>query len=249
VIDLDCRYYRTFPVGDPKGHANERLQLDPARTVFLLVDVYGAGFDHDSAVSAAPEFYRSQAQRSRKTVVEHIAPAKRAAKAAGLPIVYLTNYLSPGLSEGTEWRNMSLRVHNIDVLETWREPNDILAFSKIIAPQEGEHVIRKQYYSGFHETHLDSLLRSFDARNLVVVGFDARICLATTVIDAMYRNYRVIVLRDCVGTAAEATGAELTAAERDRADAEAVRFIEVNVGYTSTSAQWIDACAAAERAK
>jgi ureidoacrylate peracid hydrolase len=188
-------------------------------------------------------------ERARTTVVERIAPAKRAAKAAGLPIVYLTNYLSPGLSEGTEWRNMSLRVHNIDVLETWREPNEILGFSQVIAPQPGEHLIKKQYYSGFHETHLESLLRSFDARNLVVVGFDSRICLATTVIDAMYRNYRVIVLRDGVGTAAEATGSGATEAERDRADEDAVRFIETNVGYSSTCAQWIAACATAEAAR
>jgi hypothetical protein len=140
-------------------------------------------------------------------------------------------------------------VFNVDVLEAWREPNDILAFSKVIAPLEGEPIIRKQFYSGFHETHLESLLRSLDTRNLVVVGFDSRICLATTVIDAMYRNYRVIVLRDCIGTAAEATGSDSANAERDRAGEDAIRFIETNVGYTSTSSQWIAACAAAETAK
>src|SRR5580692_11742972 len=115
MMELDCRYYRTYPVGDPKGHASERLQLDPARTVFLLVDVYGVGFDSDQAVADVPEFYRSQAQRARKTVVDHIAPAKRAAKTAGLQVVYLTNYLSPGLTRGSEWRNLSLRVHDVDV--------------------------------------------------------------------------------------------------------------------------------------
>jgi nicotinamidase-related amidase len=249
VIELDARYYRTYPVEAPKGHASERLILDPGRTVFLLIDVYGAGYDSDLASSAIPEFYRGQVERARKIVVDHIAPAKRAAKKVGLPIVYLTNYLSTGLSERSEWRNLSLRVHNIDVLDAWREPNEILAFSNIIAPAEGEHLVKKQLYSGFYETHLDSLLRSLDAYNLVVVGFDSRICLATTVIDAMYRNYRVIVLRDCVGTAAEATGSGSADVERERANAEAVRFIETNVGYTSTSQQWIAACAAAEAAR
>jgi hypothetical protein len=65
----------------------------------------------------------------------------------------------------------------------------------------------------------------------------------------MYRNYRVIVLRDCVGTAAEATGSASGDDERGRANAEAVRFIETNVGYTSTSEQWIAACGAAEAAR
>jgi nicotinamidase-related amidase len=246
VIELDARYYRTYPVDSPKGPASERLILDPGRTVFLLVDVYGAGYDSDPASNAIPEFYRGQVERARKIVVDHIAPAKRAAKKSGMPIVYLTNYLSTGLSERSEWRNLSLRVHNIDVLDAWREPNEILAFSNIIAPAEGDHLVKKQLYSGFYETHLDSLLRSLDAYNLVVVGFDSRICLATTVIDAMYRNYRVIVLRDCVGTAAEATGSASGDDERERANAEAVRFIETSVGYTSTSEQWIAACGAAE---
>jgi nicotinamidase-related amidase len=249
VIELDARYYRSYPTDSPKGPASERLILDPGRTVFLLVDVYGAGYDSDPASNAIPEFYREQVERARKTVVDHIAPAKRAAKKCGLPIVYLTNYLSTGLSERSEWRNLSLRVHNIDVLDAWREPNEILAFSNIIAPAEGDHLVKKQLYSGFYETHLDSLLRSLDAYNLVVVGFDSRICLATTVIDAMYRNYRVIVLRDCVGTAAEATGSASGDDEGERANAEAVRFIETNVGYTSTSEQWIAACGAAETAR
>jgi ureidoacrylate peracid hydrolase len=243
MIELESRYYRTYPVERPLGHATERLALDPRRTVFLIVDVYGVGFDPDHETAKIPEFYRGQVERARKVVVDHIVPAKVAAKKAGLPIVYLTNHLSPTLNEHSEWRNMSLRVHGIDVLESWREPNEILAFSQIIAPAEGEYLVRKQMYSGFFETQLDSLLRSLDAYNLVAVGFDSRICLGTTVIDAMYRNYRVIVLRDCAGTAAEATGSASAEAERDRANAEAIRFIETNVGYTSTSAQWIAACA------
>ena len=43
MIELDARYYRTYPVDSPKGPASERLILDPGRTVFLLVDVYGPG--------------------------------------------------------------------------------------------------------------------------------------------------------------------------------------------------------------
>src|SRR6516165_8283738 len=121
MIELESRYYRTFPVEKPLGHASERLSLDPSRTVFLLVDVYGVGFDPSYRGVEAPEFYRSQVERSREIVVEHIVPAKMAAKSARLPIVYLTNHLSPALNERSEWRNLSLRVHDIDVLEAWRE--------------------------------------------------------------------------------------------------------------------------------
>jgi ureidoacrylate peracid hydrolase len=245
MIELDSRYYRAYPVDDPQGHASEQLRLDRARTVFLLVDVYGVGFDPSQRSGELPEFYRSQVEGSREVVVDHIVPAKIAAKAACLPIVYLANHLSPTLNERSEWRNLSLRVHGIDVLTAWREPNEILAYSEIMAPGEGEYLVKKQLYSGFFETQLDSLLRSLNAYNLITVGFDSRICLAATVLDAMYRNYRVIVLRDCVGTAAEATGSATDMDARRRAEADAIRFIETNVGYTSTSQQWVEACTAA----
>ena len=237
TIRLKGRYYRSYPLDNPLGYAEEELALCLDETVFLLVDVYGKGFDEDRDLGNASEFYTRAVEANRDIVVDHIVPAKVAARRIGLPIVYLTNYLSPALNEHHEWRNLSLRMANIDVLEAWQEPNDILVFSKIIAPEEGDYVIKKQFYSGFFETHLDSLLRSLNARNLVTVGFDSRICLGTTVIDAMYRNYRVIVLRDCISTG------EYVETEKEQwANFIATRFIETGVGYTTTAEEWIRAC-------
>jgi nicotinamidase-related amidase len=243
-VHLPVRYYRTYPVESPLGYAEDTIELDPQRTVFLLIDVNGVGFDETGADVGpdVPAFYRDQAIASREIVVDHIAPAKEAAKRLGVPIVYLSNHLSPTLNEASEWRNLSLRVHNIDVLDSWREPNQILAYSDVIAPQAGEYLVKKQLYSGFFETQLDSLLRSLDAYTLITVGFDSRICLATTAIDAMYRNYRVVVLRDSIGTSPHSTGESAETGNGQFSAASAVRFIETNVGYTATSEQWIAAC-------
>lgn len=241
-IKLKGRYYRNYPPSNPLGHAKDELALRPDNTVFLLVDVYGKAFDEDRDLGDAPEFYKRSAEvveTNRNIVVNHIKPAKEAAKRLGLPIIYLTNYLSPALNEHHEWRNMSLRTVNVDVLEAWQEPNDILAFSEVIAPEEDDYLIKKQFYSGFFETHLHSLLCSLGTRNIVTVGFDSRICLGTTVVDAMYRSYRVIVLRDCVRTSEY-----VETKEEGWANWIAIRFIETNVGYTSTSADFIQACSA-----
>ena len=236
-IRLRGRYYRHYPPEKPLGHAEEDLLLELEDTAFLLVDVYGRGFDADTSGGDTPAFYRKWGELNRETVVHHIRPARDAARSAGLPIVYLTNYLAPSTNEHTEWRNMSIRTCGVDVLESWTEPNDVLAFSEVIAPQEGDYLVKKQMYSGFFETHLDSLLRSLGIRNLVVVGFDSRICLGTTVTDAMYRNYRVVVLRDACRTN------EYPETEAEGwANWMAVRFIESNVGYTATSSAFVDAC-------
>jgi nicotinamidase-related amidase len=238
-IVLPARYYRMFPQEQPLGYATEDLELDLNETAFLLVDVYGKGFDPDSDLGDAPSFYKKNVELNRDIVVNHIKPAKVAAKSIGVPVVYLCNYLAPSTTEHNEWRAMSMRTVGVDVLEAWQEPNEILVHSNIIAPEPGEPVIKKQHYSGFFETHLDSYLRELRIRNLVTVGFDSRICLGTTVIDAMYRNYRVIVLRDCIKTG------EYPETEKEGwANWMAVRFIECNVGYTATSAEFIRACEA-----
>jgi nicotinamidase-related amidase len=241
-ISIAGRYYRQHPPGQYLGHVEEALGLEVSRTVFLLVDVYGKGYDEDGVQGSAPEMYKTAVQRNRNIVVNHIRPAKDAAKALGIPIVYLTNYLAPSTYEETEWRNMSIRTCDVDVLQAWQEPNDILTHSDVIAPGPGEYLIKKQMYSGFFETHLDSLLRSLNAYNLVTVGFDLRICLGTTVTDAMYRGYRVVVLRDCT-----ATGEYPDTEDGQWANKLGIRFIESGVGYTATSEAFIRACSEATK--
>lgn len=239
ALRLNGRYYRHYPPAAPLGEAEERLELPIDETALLLVDVYGKGHDADFAPPPdLPDFYRPPAGDPRGRIVrELIAPARATARGIGLRRIFLTNYLSPGLTEGSEWRNMSMRTCGVDVLREWVPPTPILEHAEVIAPADDEPVIPKQLYSGFFETHLDSLLRAEGVRNLVVAGFDSRICLATTVTEAMYRNYRVVVLRDATHTneypETEAGG---------WANFLAIRFIESSVGYTTTTAEFIDAC-------
>lgn len=238
---LTGRYYRNYPVGAPLGHIEEVFELEVDRTVFLIIDVYGLGFGQEAMSAAVPELYRKWVRDNRNVVVDNIVPAKAAAKKLGLPVVYLTNYLSPALGGQSELRNISLRVDGIDLLEAWKEPNDVLSISDIIAPAEGDFLVKKQLYSGFFETHLDSLLRRLDARNLVAVGFESQVCLGTTVTDAMYRNYGVWVLRDAI-----ATSEWPETVEGRWANFMAVRFIETHVGLTCTTQQWVQACEACQ---
>jgi nicotinamidase-related amidase len=246
ALRLTGRYYRLYPAAAPQGYAEEELELRLDETVFLLVDVYGKAYEPDERPDPdLPSFYvPGPGDRNAKIVRELIVPARAKAREIGLRRVYLTNYLSPGLTERSEWRNMSIRTCGVDVLEAWQPPTPILEHASIIAPGPDEPLVRKQLYSGFFETHLDSLLRGYGARNLVVVGFDAAICLGTTVTEAMYRDYRVIVLRDAIRTK-EYPETE----EGGWANFMAVRFIESNVGYTATTDDFLAACDELQRGR
>lgn len=241
TLRLDGRYWRYYPPEAPLGHVEELIELPVDETVFLIIDVYGAHVEpgYEQAPDTPAFYQHKEDDPVSRTVRERIVPAKAAAKRAGLQVVYVTNYLSPGLSEGNEWRNMSIRTCGVDVLEEWRPPTPILEHAPIIAPEPDEPLVRKQMYSGFFETNLDSVLRGYGAKNLVVVGFDSRICLGTTVTDAMYRDYRVVVLRDATWTMEYPE-----TVEGGWANWMAIRFIESNVGYTVTTDAFIGACEA-----
>jgi nicotinamidase-related amidase len=237
-IRLSGRFYRTYPVGSPLGYAEEPLDLAIDRTVFLIVDVYGLGFGDEPPSPVVPPIVQKWIRENRDLVVNRIVPAKAAARRRGVPVVYLTNHLSETLTRDSELSKVSLRSDGVDLREVWKEPSDYLAHSTIIAPTDGDYLVRKQHYSGFFDTHLDSLLRSLNAYNLVTAGFESRVCLGNTVTDAMYRNYRVIAVRDAI-----ATGEEQETAKEGWANFLAVRFIETHVGYTCTTEAWLAACA------
>jgi nicotinamidase-related amidase len=262
-ISLPARFYRTFPIDNPLGHTIEQLALRVERTALLLIDVYGLGYDEGKETSAHHNsnelpFYLQQVGANRRIVVDHIVPTKSAAQAAGVPVIYLANRLSPSLTENSVWRNLSLRVHNVDVLEAWRGPDggdgksgisassigfsSTLEYSEIIRPGCGDYHIVKQMYSGFFETTLESLLTGLGVTNLIMVGFDSNICLAMTAVEAMYRDYRVIALRDAIGTSPHANGYVPSSPEADWLAERAIRFIETNVGYTAASNDWILGC-------
>src|SRR5436305_15233865 len=61
-----------------------------------------------------------------------------------------------------------------------------------------EERIPKRRFSGFFETDLDLRLRELGIRTVIVVGIVTNICVRSTVHDAFFRGYDVIVPRDCV---------------------------------------------------
>jgi len=86
---------------------------------------------------------------------------------------------------------------------------------------------------------LDTALRNLGVGTLVCAGLWANVCMGATALDALYRNYRVIWLRD--GTlAGEKPEGVATLANTARW----VAWFEEIVGYTVTSAEFAAACAA-----
>jgi nicotinamidase-related amidase len=253
-LKLRGRYWRVYPL-NRAGYVYDDLAYDTNETALLLVDVYGTGFSGGQS----PVLYRgverptmiasTADEREKEIVVHHIKPVKDAAKKVGIPVIYVANSAPKiAFSKSIAYQRWK-KVEGIETDEAYREDcvdpkeycygdSNQLKYSRIIAPEEGDYFIRKHMYSGFFQTRLEGLLKNLGIRNLVAVGFAAEICLACTLIDALYLNYRVLLLRDCT------LAVEFPDTEKDWANTNwAIRWIEFCVGESATSEEFIDACA------
>lgn len=69
-----------------------------------------------------------------------------------------------------------------------------------LTPPIEDYIIRKRKYSAFFGTDLDIILRELDVRRIYVTGVATNICVLHTVGDAVLRNYRVSVIKDCTAS-------------------------------------------------
>ena len=93
-----------------------------------------------------------------------------------------------------------------------------------LAPLEGDLIVVKRRYSGFFQTDLELTLRDLDIKTVIVMGVVTNICVRSTVHDAFFLGYKVVVPHDCVA----ATG--------QREQDSTLYDIGTHFGWVSTSA-------------
>jgi ureidoacrylate peracid hydrolase len=148
--------------------------------------------------------------RCIQAIVPPMAALLDAARAAGIVVVYLKMGFQPDLSDtgapnsptwikhlpfeaGLEVTAPDGAPSRILVRETWN--TDVV---DELAPCDGDVVLYKNRYSGFYRTELDDHLRARGVETLIVVGATTSVCVESTVRDATFRDYRCLVVEDCV---------------------------------------------------
>ena len=136
------------------------------------------------------------------------------ARKAGIPVIYVNDSHRSGLREDREFKKRS--EHCIE--GTWGA-----AVIDEIKPKKKDFLVLKHRFSGFYDTDLDLTLKDLCVDTVIVMGVVTNICVRSTIHDAFFRGYKVLVPRDCV----MATG--------EREQESSLYDIETHFGDVTTS--------------
>ncbi len=115
-----------------------------------------------------------------------------AARAAGMPIVYVVDEHDPDDADLDLWGTHAVK--GSEGAEVWPS----------IAPRPGDRVVGKPSYSGFFESELEAVLDELRVDSLVLTGCATEIQLKSTAMDALQKGYEVEIPPDSqAGNAAE----------------------------------------------
>jgi ureidoacrylate peracid hydrolase len=186
----------------------EPIDLDVDRTALLVVDMQNA--------FASPGGMLELAGIDIRPARDAVANARlvcEAARAAGIPVVYLT--IGWPVDQSTAGGPESPNPRKELALRLMRERPELrgklLTFGtwdfeivESLAPEPSDTVIVKSRYSGFQGTDLDSVLRGRGVRNLLIVGIASNVCVESTIRDAYFLEYWPVMIADATMPAGSA---------------------------------------------
>ncbi|MFU9139196.1 pyrimidine utilization protein B [Erwinia tasmaniensis] len=186
----------------------ESIAFPPGQTALIVVDMQNAYATEGGYLDLAG-FDVS----GTRPVIENINIAVKAAREAGIQIIWFQNgwddrYVEAGGPGSPNW-------HKSNALKTMRSRPELegkllakggwdYALVDQLQPQPDDIVLPKSRYSGFFNTPLDSMLRSRGIRHLVFTGIATNVCVEATLRDGFFLEYFGIVLADATHQAGPA---------------------------------------------
>jgi len=218
----------------------ETIAFTPQQTALIVVDMQNAYASQGGYLDLAGFDVSATGP-----VIKNIQRAIAAARSAGIKVIFFQNgwdnqYVEAGGSGSPNY-------HKSNALKTMRKRPELMG--KLLAkgdwdydlvdqlqPQPGDIVLPKPRYSGFFNTQLDSLLRSYGIHHLVFTGIATNVCVESTLRDGFFLEYFGVVLEDATHQAGP-----------DFAQKAAIYNIETFFGWVSNVNSFCDAVGYSEQ--
>ncbi len=165
------------------------MQLDPDSTAVVVVDMQN-GFCHPDGSLYAP---------GSEAVIEPIGELVDRAQEAGIRVVFTRDVHPPEQFDDAYY---------YDEFDRWGE--HVLEGSweaEVVAElpvEEATHVVEKHTYDAFQKTEFEGWLNARGIKDLVFTGTLANVCVLHTAGSAGLRDFRPILVEDCIGGIEEA---------------------------------------------
>jgi nicotinamidase-related amidase len=170
--------------------APAKWSLTAGRTAVIHID------DQNDFLHPDGAYAKSGAEISHmRRVIEPTKQLTAACREAGVPIIWTQHGTEGAVDAGTFvtlrpfMRETGLRIG------TWGY--ELLGE---LEPQPEDWIVRKYRLSSFYETNLDLVLRALQIDTLLITGVVTNQCVGATCKDALYRDYRPIVVEECTGS-------------------------------------------------
>ena len=154
------------------------IALDPKRAAVIVVDMVN-DFCKPGGAMVLPGY---------ETLVAPQLAVIEAARAAGAPVIWVHDAHRRNMRRDREW--VKRTPHCVE--GTW----GVEIIDDLGTRDDEIHVIKRRY-SSFFQTDLDMTLKDMMVDQLIVFGVVTNICVRSTVHDAFFNGYEVVVPADC----------------------------------------------------
>ena len=202
VAHAALRFYPSESIELPL-HAEILNSIDPSRAAFVQIDMQRRHVDPnvgyhlvdaakaDAIVNASRKLLREV--RASNSLMVHVATHARQPSRWGL----------------VDMANPFWKFQHGKIVPGMGKPRDVgrnlegSIYAEILpelAPEDGEPIVIKKRYSGFHQTDLEMILRGQKVDMVFLWGVNTNNCVLATAFDAFSRDFLVAVVSDACGS-------------------------------------------------
>jgi ureidoacrylate peracid hydrolase len=164
---------------------------DPATAAVIVVDVQNDFCHPEGALGRA-----GVPTESTMAMIPTLATLLAGARASGTPVIWVQT-IHEDATDSEAWSGRR-KAQDLCRKDTWGA-----AFTDV-APLPDEPVVIKHRYSGFVNTRLDSVLRTFTTRSLIMTGVSTNVCVESTARHGFMLDYHILFVSDCTAAPSQA---------------------------------------------
>ncbi|MDX1746198.1 MAG: isochorismatase family cysteine hydrolase [Halobacteriales archaeon] len=160
------------------------MEFDPERTAVVVVDMQN-GFCHPDGSLYAP---------GSEAATDPIAGLLEEGRAAKVSVIFTRDVHPPDQFADAYYYNEFARWGEHVLEGSWEA--EIVDGLEV---HENDHVVVKHTYDAFYQTDLEGHLDAHGIDDLLICGTLANVCVLHTAGSAGLRDYRPVLITDCIG--------------------------------------------------